>query len=302
MKEKQTALGAVQLALAMTLSGSIGFFVLQSGQSTGNVVFLRCLIGGLCLLLYSVCKRDFRPSTFTRRNTLLLLLVGVSIVVNWLFFFESYRYISIGLSTAIYHLQPFLIFFAGALFLGETITRQRLSYIVLGFSGLLIMLAPGGNELHEPGYLWGCLLAFAAACFYAIATIASKKLDSVPAHVVALVQLIIGTVILAPLFDVTHLPQTGMQWGSILVVGLIHSALTYILMYSAYQKLDTARIAVLGYIYPVVAVLIDYFAFDRVLTPLQATGGGIILLSGLCSALNVNPFRKRRNVRHPEHV
>ena len=46
--------GILDMTVAMVLSGTIGWFVLQSGQSPANVVFLRCLIGApiLALLAY----------------------------------------------------------------------------------------------------------------------------------------------------------------------------------------------------------------------------------------------------------
>ena len=43
--------GLAQMAAAMTLSGTLGVFVLESGQSAWNVVFFRCVFGALSLLL-----------------------------------------------------------------------------------------------------------------------------------------------------------------------------------------------------------------------------------------------------------
>ncbi|RSR53464.1 EamA/RhaT family transporter, partial [Acinetobacter baumannii] len=36
--------GTLEMVVAMLLSGSIGLFVIKSGQSPFNIVFFRCLI------------------------------------------------------------------------------------------------------------------------------------------------------------------------------------------------------------------------------------------------------------------
>ena len=41
--------GRLEMIAAMALSGTIGYFVVESGQSVWNVVFFRCLFGGLSL-------------------------------------------------------------------------------------------------------------------------------------------------------------------------------------------------------------------------------------------------------------
>ena len=48
----QITRGVWQMSLAMIISGSIGAFVLLSGLPVIDVVFWRCLIGALTLLLF----------------------------------------------------------------------------------------------------------------------------------------------------------------------------------------------------------------------------------------------------------
>lgn len=48
--------GTWEMVAAMLISGTIGWFVLVSGVSVIEVVFWRCVIGGLTLLLVCVCS------------------------------------------------------------------------------------------------------------------------------------------------------------------------------------------------------------------------------------------------------
>jgi drug/metabolite transporter (DMT)-like permease len=85
----------------------------------------------------SVCPRAglFGQADFSRRNLLLLLVVGLSIVFNWLALFDSYRYTSIGIASTVYHVQPFFVFFLGALLFKEKLSGRRLFWLMVAFGG-----------------------------------------------------------------------------------------------------------------------------------------------------------------------
>jgi len=280
--------GMLEMIIAMCMAGTIGLFVLESEQPLVNVVFFRCLIGAVCLGIYCARARLFGQTDFSRRNLWLLLIVGVSIVFNWLALFEAYRYTSIGIASTVYHVQPFFVFFLGAVLFKEKLSGQRLFWLVIAFAGVWLIVNPNVTHMTESGdYVKGCGLALAAAMLYAVATLSSKKIKGMPPHVIALMQLLIGIVILGPYARFDSLPHVPAQWGCLFVLGAVHSAAMYILLYSAYQKLDTSKIAILAYVYPVVAILVDYIYFGRTLSVTQIAGGVLVLSAGLCSTLNV---------------
>lgn len=290
--------GTLQLTIAMVLSGTIGYFVLESGQPPVNVVFARCVFGSLFLVGYCLYAGLFRKVLVSTRNIVLLVVVGLAIVFNWLALFSAYRYASIGVTTTIYHVQPFIVFFAGALLFREPIGKARLIWLIAAFAGVVLVGDPASQHIAVSGeYLRGCGLALVAAALYAVATLASKRIQGVPPHVIALAQLLIGVIVLGPFASLGALPSTSWQWSCLVILGVVHSAIMYILLYAAYLKLPTATIAILSYTYPVVAVLVDYFAFGHVFSALQILGGVLILVAGLCGTLNLNPFalRKPRN-------
>jgi drug/metabolite transporter (DMT)-like permease len=163
-----------------------------------------------------------------------------------------------------------------------------LFWLVIAFAGVWLIVNPNVTHMTESGdYVKGCGLALAAAMLYAVATLSSKKIKGMPPHVIALMQLLIGIVILGPYARFDSLPHVPAQWGCLFVLGAVHSAAMYILLYSAYQKLDTSKIAILAYVYPVVAILVDYVYFGRTLSVTQIAGGVLVLSAGLCSTLNV---------------
>ncbi|MEZ0168925.1 DMT family transporter [Microvirga sp. TS319] len=274
-----TLVGRLEMIAAMVLSGTIGFFVVKSGQDVWNVVFFRCLFGALGLFVYCAATGLLLPWRFTAKALLLALLGGAAIVLNWILLFSSYSHATISIATAVYNTQPFFLILLGAVFFGERPTADMLGFVALAFIGLLLVTQIDAGGIALTGtYMTGLLQALGAALLYAVASVIIKRLKGFSPHVIALVQAILGTLMLLPFADFSRLPLDTAQWGCLLVLGVVHTCIMYILLYSALQKLPTTVIAVLSFIYPVVAILVDHLAFGRTLSLNQWSGILLILI------------------------
>ena len=157
----QLTRGVWQMSLAMIISGSIGAFVLLSGLPVTDVVFWRCLIGALTLLVFIVLSRQ--PFSRLTRFTLALAVIGgAALVVNWLLLFAAYSRISIGMATVVYNTQPFMLVLMGMV-LGERVSAVKWGWLLLAFGGLVILLSSELTPAHEEGLTTGVLLALGAA-------------------------------------------------------------------------------------------------------------------------------------------
>lgn len=271
--------GSLQMVAAMLISGTIGWFVLISGQAVIDVVFWRCVIGGAVLLAVCAAFGLLRAELLGRQVLLLAVLSGLAIVGNWLLLFASYSRASISISTAVYNVQPFMLVGLAALFLGERITLVKLSWLGLAFLGMLaIVSAHGGSGVASTDYLLGIALALAAALLYAVAALIVKRLSGISPYLIALIQLLVGVLMLAPLASY-QLPQQTEAWASLLALGVVHTGLMYMLLYSAIQSLPTALTGALSFVYPVAAIFVDWLAFDHRLSALQWLGVLAILLA-----------------------
>ncbi|MFE9043128.1 DMT family transporter [Streptomyces sp. NPDC007818] len=271
--------GTLELTLAMVLSGTLGVFVVESGASPFEVVFFRCLFGAVALGLYSLARGYLTGHGFTRRSLGLALLGGVFIVFNWVFLFESYEAGSISLATVVYHTQPFFLVLLGAVFARERITAGMLGWLAVAFAGLVLV---SGVRPGDTASLAGLGYALAAAVLYALATFVTKKISGVRPHLIALVQVSAGVPLLLPFADLGAVSGLGAAgWGWLAGLGLIHTGLMYVLMYAAYAKLPTPKIAVLAFTYPAVAMLADWAVYGHHIGPVQALGVPLIVLAGL---------------------
>lgn len=182
--------GSFEMTAAMLISGTIGWFVLVSGQPVLDVVFWRCVFGAATLLLICAAFGFLRPGILTSTTFVLAVLSGVAIVGNWVLLFASYSRASIAIGTAVYNVQPFMLVGLAALFLGEKITLQKLFWLGISFLGMLAIVSAHGEQ-GEGGndYLMGIALALGAAFLYAIAALIIKRLTGTPPHLIALIGL-----------------------------------------------------------------------------------------------------------------
>lgn len=272
--------GSLEMVAAMLISGTIGWFVLVSGQPVLEVVFWRCVFGAGTLLLVCAVLGFLRPGILTRASFALAVLSGVAIVGNWVLLFGSYSRASIAIGTAVYNVQPFMLVGLAAVFLGEKLSVPKLFWLGVSFAGMLaIVSAHGSGQGSGEDYLLGIALALGAAFLYAVAALIIKRLSGTPPHLIALIQVSTGILLLAPFANTGGLPGTAGALASLVTLGIVHTGLMYVLLYGAIQKLPTALTGALSFIYPIAAIFVDWFAFGHRLSALQWLGVAAILLA-----------------------
>ena len=165
--------GRLEMLAAMALSGTIGFFVVESGQSVWNVVFFRCLFGALSLFAYCWAKGLLLPWRFTTRTLGLAVLSGVAIVLNWVLLFSSYEHASISIATAVYNTQPFFLILMGMI---------SILWVVFGYS-----VAFGeGNALVGNPFQYFMLRGVGAALLTAVIEYAREQVEIMQLTVAAI--------------------------------------------------------------------------------------------------------------------
>ncbi|MGF6698988.1 drug/metabolite transporter (DMT)-like permease [Paraburkholderia sp. MM5496-R1] len=288
--------GAAEMSVAMLMSGTIGWLVVSSQQSPFNVVFFRCIFGGATLALVCAVLGLFRRELFSWKMLGLALLGGAAIVVNWVLLFAAYSRASISMATAVYNTQPFMLVGLGALVFRERISASTIAWLVVAFVGLVFVVKVEPAVLAVPGqYLVGVAYAVGAAAMYAVSSIITKRLKGTPPHLLALIQVSLGVLLLAPFVRFDALPANGAQWLELVVLGVVHTGLMYVLLYGAIQKLPTSMTGALSFIYPVVAIIVDRLAFGQTLAWIQVLGAALILLAaaGVNLGWRIVPQRKR---------
>lgn len=287
---KDRNLGRLEMVAAMIMMGTVGIFVVESGQTAQNAVFFRCAFGAFFLALYCHARGFFRNAKLSLETLALVALSGVFLVSNWILLFASFSFASISTSTVIYHTQPFFFVLIGAAVFREKISPAKIPLLLTAFAGVVLvsLVDPGAMSAISQEQVRGAIYALAAAALWAISAIIVKKIQGIRPHMIALIQVIVGIFVLYPFAspESAAAHATPAQWACLATLGAVHTCLTYILMYSSYRKLSTLVIAVLTFIYPAVAIVADFMLYDIALTTSQWLGVFLILISSFAVGRN----------------
>jgi len=269
--------GTALMVLGGLILGTIGIFVEEAGQSPVTTVLFRCLFGGLALLLWGAAKRRLPELRLRGRALLGAIGAGLLMATNWGLFFAAIPRTSIGVATVIFHIQPFWVMAMGAWWLREKVSTQRAVAAVFALMGLV--LATGLLDKKGAGatpithdYLVGVAMCVVGSLAYAGVTMIAKVMSSVSSFALAWWQCAVGVLLTAWWPFVYGWPSTASAWGWLAGLGIIHTGLAYAVLYAGMSRLRTSSIALLQFVYPVTAILVDWTVYGHALSPIQAAG------------------------------
>lgn len=273
--------------LAMVIFGTLAPFVRNIGVSSGELALYRAVMGAGLIWIYLLAKGKNPFSGGLKREILLLLLSGGAMGVNWILLFQAYRYTSVSTATLCYYFAPVIVTALSPVLFRERLTRKQLFCFAMATLGLILItgLEPSAGSANLTGILFG----LGAAVFYAAVILLNKYIRSTAGIQRTFLQFLAAIVTLIPYVAATggvtlsRLDSTG--WMCLLVVGILHTGITYCLYFSSLKALPGQRAAILSYIDPLVAVLISVTVLREPMTWQQALGGGLILGFTLWNAL-----------------
>lgn len=272
---------------AMVIFGTLAPFVRNIGVSSGELALYRAVMGAGLIGIYLLAKGKNPFSGGLKREILLLLLSGGAMGINWILLFEAYRYTSVSTATLCYYFAPVIVTALSPVLFRERLTRKQLFCFAMATLGLVLItgLEPSAGSANLTGILFG----LGAAVLYAAVILLNKYIRSTAGIQRTFLQFLAAIVTLIPYVAATggvtlsRLDSTG--WMCLLVVGILHTGITYCLYFSSLKALPGQRAAILSYIDPLVAVLISVTVLREPMTWQQALGGGLILGFTLWNAL-----------------
>ena len=148
-------------------------------------------------------------------------------------------------------------------------------------STLGLILITGIGDIGGRNDFLGILFGLGAAVFYASVILLNKFIKNVEGLHRTFLQFLSAIVILLPYVLTTSGLTLGklnsIGWMNLLIVGLIHTGLTYCMYFSSLKELPGQKAAILSYIDPLVAVLISVTILGESMGLWQAVGGVLIL-------------------------
>ena len=269
----------LKLTASMVIFGTLGIFTRNIAVSSGELALYRAILAAGLILVYLAAGRKPIPFKKIRRELPLLLLSGMAMGVNWVLLFSAYRFTTISMATLSYYFAPVIVILACPILFHERMTAKEILCFVMSTAGLVLIIGAGGAGNGTD--LIGVLFGLGAAAFYAAVILMNKFIRQVTGIHRTLIQFAGAILILLPYVGLTggfHLEVLdGTGWVCLLVVGLVHTGVTYCMYFSALKDLSGQETAVLSYMDPLVATLISVLVLGEPMALTQALGGAMIL-------------------------
>ena len=269
----------MMMILSMAIFGTLAPFVRNIPVSSGELALYRAVLAALLISIYLFATRQKIPFSKIRKEVPLLLASGVAMGFNWIFLFEAYKYTTVSVATLSYYFAPVIVTLVCPILFREKLTKKQLICFVMSTLGL-VMITGIGEVGGERGLI-GILFGLGAATLYACVILLNKFIKNVEGIHRTFLQFLSATVVLVPYVAFTSGVTLGAMnfsgWANLLIVGLIHTGITYCMYFSSLKELPGQKAAILSYIDPLVAVLISVTILGESMTLLQAAGGLLIL-------------------------
>jgi drug/metabolite transporter (DMT)-like permease len=162
----------------------------------------------------------------------------------------------------------------------ERVSRRRSVGLVIGFTGVVVLM--GLDLTGSADELVGALAILAAAAGYASGVMMMRlRLAGLDARAAMGTSLAVAGLLLTPfaVLDPPHRAPTATAWASVVVLGLLCTALAFVVYSSLVAEVGPGRAIVITYVAPVVALALGIVVLDERPGP-GALVGLLLILAG----------------------
>ena len=267
------------LIISMVIFGTLGLFVRNIPVASAELALYRAVLAAGLIGLFLLVTRQKIPFREIKKEVPLLLASGVAMGFNWILLFEAYKYTTVSVATLSYYFAPVIVTAVCPILFREKMTKKQA--LCFAMSTLGLVLITGIGNLSGGRDLLGIGCGLGAAVLYATVILLNKFIRNVQGIHRTFLQFLAAILVLIPYVwmtgGVTLAGMGTVGWVNLLIVGFIHTGITYCLYFSSLKELPGQKAAILSYIDPLVAVLISVSVLGEAMTLPQFIGGAMIL-------------------------
>ena len=278
----------LQLIFSMMLFGTIGTLSRYINMPSSIICLGRAFFGVITILILLSARKEKPDTEAIRRNFWWLLLSSTLMCCNWICQFEAYKYTTIATGTLCYYMQPVFYILAGAVVLKEKLTVKKICCVAVAFGGMILVSGVLQTGLHL-SELKGVIFGVSGGFFYAMVVLINKYMKDISPVNTTIMQLALVSVIMLPYSAATgafvEVSITTVGIICLLILGVLHTGIGYIIYFDAVNKLPTQTVGILSYIDPVEAVMLSAFFLKEPISIFTVIGAVMILGAAAVSEL-----------------
>jgi len=274
------------LTLGVMWGTSYGFIKLGVETLTPfTLIASRLLIGFALLATVVVVARESLPRN-PRTYLHLLVMAVINIVIPFTLITWAEQSVASAIAAILNGAVPLLVIVLAALvFPDEPITLGRLVGVIVGYVGVVVLVAPGlagalnGSEMTGEVALLGSTVSYAVGAVYA-----RRNIKGLRPMIPAVFQVGFAFLIVATLALVFEKPL-AVAWNTnaliaVLWLGLLGSGAAYLIMFRLLGRIGATATSQLAYLLPVVGIVTGALMFNEAVDG-RVIGGTALILGGV---------------------
>ena len=302
--------GYILGALAAATYGMNPLFALplyKEGMSPDAVLFFRYIFAvPILAIMIRARGRDFKVE---REDITPLAIFGLLFALSSITLFRSYTYMDAGIASTLLFVYPIMVAMIMFIVFRERLSLQTVLCIVMAIGGIALLFEGADGQTLS---VKGTLLVMASALCYAIYIVGINncRLKSMATIKISFYVLLFGWVVIAISTFASgefSMPDKWYMWLSLLMLGLLPTAISLICTTTAIKTIGSTPTAILGALEPVTAIIFGVTIFHEVITPRDLAGIFLIIAAvtvvvagGNITSMLVRfrkmfPKRRRRN-------
>jgi len=279
--ERITAIGLIVLAVSLfsCLDATAKYLVVSSGLPVGQIVWIRFIAQFLSMAFIVPALGIMNLRALFATNAFFLQISrSVFLALTTMFNFLALQFLQLDQTTTIMFLAPLTVALVAGPLLGEWVGLRRMVAILIGFSGILIVVRPGFSSLPATGAVFSFLSMIVLSVFILL----TRKLSGRDPTLVTLFYSMLAGVICGAPYALAYgvWPSDPFTWCLLLAVGLFGGVGHYLFIL-AYARAPTSYLSPFLYLQIITMVALGYLVFGRIPDVWTITGSCVIVLSGL---------------------
>ena len=288
---------AIFLIIISVFFGTVMLSFLKIAQEDVNVYvagFFRFFLGLVIILPYIIKNKDAVLRTTHLKKHILRAILGLPAM---LLYFSALVLLPIEKLTAISFVVPLIVTILAVFFLGEKIYIYRTLALILGFSGMLVIIRPGFVEISI-----GVYMVLFSALLWSINIIITKKISKDDSAITILAYQSIFMSLLSFFIVLFFWEMPSLKTFIYLILAAMCGTVLHLALNHAFKLVDVSMTQPYSFLNLVFASIIGYFVFNEIPDLYTWVGAliifiGVLIISYREMKLDKEIIRKRVDIK-----
>ena len=266
---------AIFLIVISVFFGTVMLSFLKIAQEDVNVYvagFFRFFLGLVIILPYVIKNKDAVLKTSHLKQHFLRAILGLPAM---LIYFSALVLLPIEKLTAISFVVPLIVTILAVFFLGEKIYIYRTLALILGFSGMLVIIRPGFVDISI-----GVYMVLFSALLWSVNIIITKKISKDDSAITILAYQSIFMSLLSFFIVLFFWEMPSLKTFIYLILAAMCGTVLHLTLNHAFKLVDVSMTQPYSFLNLVFASIIGYFVFDEI-PDLYTWIGALIIFTGV---------------------